>query len=117
MVSTGYFNRSLGYGGSKPVKTKSSIQAGGGCCEPASAASKKSNGDLCAATVPHKKTLQNSAVTPGSGAKGHGGNVSKAKTIADPQETAKQTKGQTNGLPRAANSRIRSHERDDHACQ
>jgi hypothetical protein len=86
MVSNA-FARSLGYGGSKPVKTKSSIQAGGGCCEPASKASKASNGSLGAATVPHKKTLQNSAVTPGSGAKGHGGSVDKKATTKDTLQT------------------------------
>jgi hypothetical protein len=95
MVSN-MFAKSLGYGGSAKVKTTSSIQAGGGNSDPASKASKASNGDLCAAKPIHKKTYQNRAVTPGSDAKGHGGSVSKAKTIADPQETAKQTKGQTN---------------------
>jgi hypothetical protein len=79
--------RSLGYGGSKPVKTKSSIQAGGGNHEPASNASKASNGDLCAASNPHKATYQNKAVTPGSGAKGHGGSIDKKATNKDPQQT------------------------------
>jgi hypothetical protein len=85
MVSTGYFNRSLGYGGSNPVKTKSSISAGGGCCEPASAASKKSNGDLCAVPVPHKKTMQNSVVKGANG--GHSGSVDKKSTTRDPLAT------------------------------
>ena len=87
MVSTGYFNRSLGYGGSNPVKTKSSIQAGGGNPDPASKASKASNGSLCAASNPHKATYQNKVVTPGSGAKGHGGSVDKKATTKDPQQT------------------------------
>jgi hypothetical protein len=75
--------RSLGYGGSKPVKTKSSIQAGGGNHDPASKASKTSNGDLCAAKNPHRATPQNKVVTPGSGAKGHGGSVDKKATTKD----------------------------------
>jgi hypothetical protein len=79
--------RSLGYGGSKPVKTNSSIQAGGGNPDPATKASKTSNGALCAASNPHRATPQNKVVTPGSGAKGHSGSVSKAATIRDPQQT------------------------------
>jgi hypothetical protein len=85
MVSNA-FARSLGYGGSSAIKAKS-ITNGGGCCDPASKASKASNGSLGAATVPHKKTLQNSAVTPGSGAKGHGGSVDKKATTKDTLQT------------------------------
>ena len=45
MVSN-MFAKSLGYGGSSPVKTKASIVAGGGNYEPATKASKTSNGAL-----------------------------------------------------------------------
>jgi hypothetical protein len=66
MVSN-MFSKSLGYGGSAKVKTTSSIQAGGGHYEPASKASKASNGDLKAASNPHRTTPQNSAVKPSLG--------------------------------------------------
>jgi hypothetical protein len=85
-MASNAFAKSLGYGGSAKIQAKS-ITNGGGCCDPASKASKASNGSLGAATVPHKKTLQNSAVTPGSGAKGHGGSVDKKATTKDTLQT------------------------------
>ena len=81
--------RSLGYGDSKPVKTKSSIQAGAGYSGTPLRRPRRrpSNGDLCAASNPHRATPQNKVVTPGSGAKGHGGSVDKKATTKDPQQT------------------------------
>jgi hypothetical protein len=85
MVSNA-FARSLGYGGSAKIQAKS-ITNGGGCCDPASKASKASNGNLGAAKPIHKATYQNKAVSPGSGAKGNGGSISKAATTRDPLQT------------------------------
>ena len=85
MVSNA-FARSLGYGGSSAIKAKS-ITNGGGCCVNIPAASKASNGNLGAAKPIHKATYQNKAVSPGSGAKGNGGSISKAATTRDPLQT------------------------------
>lgn len=82
MVSN-LFAKSLGYGGSAKIRAKSIIN-GGGCCDPASKASKASNGDLGAAKPIHKTTYQNRPVTPGAAAKGHGGSVDKKATTKDP---------------------------------
>jgi hypothetical protein len=85
-VVSNAFAKSIGLGGSAAIKAKS-ITNGGGCCVPASKASKASNGNLGATPVPAKKTLQNSVVSPGSGAKGHGGSVDKKATTKDPLQT------------------------------
>jgi hypothetical protein len=74
MVSNA-FARSLGYGGSSAIKAKS-ITNGGGCCDPASKASKASNGNLGAAKPIHKPTYKN-----------NGGSISKAATTRDPLQT------------------------------
>ena len=76
MVSN-LFAKSLGYGGSAKIQAKSIIN-GGGCCDPASKASKASNGDLGAHADPTKKTLSEYRRSlPAAGAKGHGGSVDK----------------------------------------
>jgi hypothetical protein len=75
------FAKSLGYGGSGAIKARSTQDGGGTSRKPAD---NKSNGDLCAVKPGTAKTYQNRAVTPGTGAKGHGGSVDKKATTKDP---------------------------------
>jgi hypothetical protein len=83
MVSN-MFAKSLGYGGSAPVKTKASIVAGGGRYS-----KPDHSGDQDAAKVSMPKQrpgFQERDVTTGSGAKGNGGSVNCWATTKDPNQ-------------------------------
>jgi hypothetical protein len=84
VVSTNYL-KSIGHpAASAPVKNKSVHRIACGSPVSISKTETASNGKLGAAKPGTEKTYQNRAVNPGSGAKGHGGSISKAATIRDP---------------------------------